>query len=37
MYGKKVRGIYKEVTYQFNENGFDFVVLNNVEFSFKKK
>ena len=37
MYRKKVRGIYKEVTYQFNEGGFDFVVLNNVEFSFKKK
>lgn len=37
MYGKKVRGIYNEVTYQFNENGFDFVVLKDIEFSFKKK
>jgi len=37
MYGKKIRGIYKEVTYQFSEDGFNFVVLDNIEFSFKKK
>lgn len=37
MHGKKVRGIYTGVTYRFNNAGFDFVVLNNIEFSFKRK
>lgn len=37
MFEKKVRGIYKEVSYQFTDVGFNFVVLDNVEFSFKRK